>query len=173
MNLTLLIKMANKKSNDLKNLIQKTELDTPSLNFTDLVMKEVEVQEPIINPVLKTLLKRNGLENPSIDFTHSIITQIEAYDLHTTYKPIISQKVWLIIISAIVFFVSYFYFSEQASKSPSGLTPYFISIGNALNTILTSVNSVPSVYLITSISIGALLVMDYLLRTRLQSHDTK
>jgi hypothetical protein len=173
MNLTLSMKMANRKADALKSLIQKTELDTPSLNFTNLVMEEVEAQEPVINPMLKALLKRNGIEDPSIDFTHGIIAQIEAHNLRTAYKPIISQKVWRIIISMVVFLVFYLVFSEQASKPTDGLTPYLISIGNTLNTILTNVNSVPSLYLITFISISALLVMDYLLRTRFQSHETK
>jgi hypothetical protein len=173
MNLTLSMKMTNRKTDALKRLIRKTELDKPSLNFTNLVMEEVEAQEPIINPMLKALLKRNGIEDPSIDFTHSIIAQIEAHDLRTAYKPIISQKVWLIIISIVVFLVFYLGFSEQASKPTDGLTPYFIGIGNTLNTILTSVNSVPSLYLITFISMSALLVMDYLLRTIFKSHETK
>jgi hypothetical protein len=136
-------------------------------------MEEVEAQEPVINPVLKALLKRNGIEDPSIDFTHRIIAQIETRDFHTTYKPIISQKAWLIIISMVVFFVFYLGFSEQASKPTDGLTPYFIGIGNTLNTILTNVNSVPFLYLITFISISALLVMDYLFRAICQSHGTK
>jgi hypothetical protein len=165
--------MANKETDVLKSLVQKTELDKPSFNFTDLVMKEVEAQEPVINPVLKALLKRNGIENPSIDFTHSIIARIEEGDLRATHKPIVSQKTWLIIISAIAFFVLYLGLSNQTPISPDGLTPYFISIGNALNAILTNVNSVPSLYLIIFISISVLLVMDYLLRTRFQSHETK
>lgn len=165
--------MARKKRDELKDLIQKVELDKPSLNFTDLVMEEVEVQEPIINPALKVLLKRNGIETLSIDFTHSIITQVEVHDFHTTYKPIITKKAWLVIISVVVFFVLYLGSSEQTLKSPDGLAKYFTSIGNKLNTILINVNSVPSLYLITFISVSALLVMDYLLRIPSQSHGTK
>ena len=165
------MKMANRERDELKSLIQKIELDKPPLNFTNLVMQEVEAQEPVINPALKVLLKRNGIENLSPDFTLGIISRVEAYDFHTTQKPIIARKVWLIIVSAIVVFILYLYFFEQTSKSPGGgLTPYFINIGDVLSTILTNVNSVPSLYLLVVVSMGTRLLMDYLLGTKGQRH---
>jgi hypothetical protein len=168
------MKRGRKKRDELKSLIQKVEWDKPSLNFTELVMEEVEAQEPVINPDLKVLLKRNGIENLFPDFTHSIITQVEAHDFHTTYKPIITKKAWFIIISMILIFVLYLSFSEQTSKSPGGgLTPYFINTGNLLNIILTNVYYIPALYLVTFISISTLLIMDYLLRTKGQSHEAK
>jgi hypothetical protein len=168
------MKMSRKKRDKLKSLIQKVELDEPSHDFTGLVMEEVKAQkEAVINPALKSLLKRNGIEIPSIDFTQSIMTLVEAHDFQPTDKPIISKKVWLIIIYVVVFFALHLGSSEQTLKSPYGLTTYFIRIGNKLNTVLTNVNSVPSLYLITFISLSALLVMDYLLRIRSQSHGTK
>jgi hypothetical protein len=168
------MKMARKKRDELKSLIQKVERDKPPLNFTDLVMEEVEAQESVINPDLKVLLKRNGIENLSPDFTHRIMTQVEARDFHTRDKPIITKKAWLIIISAILVFVLYLSFSEQTSKPPGGgLTPYFINIGNTLNIILTNVYSIPALYLVTFISISTLLIMDYLLRTKGQGHEAK
>jgi hypothetical protein len=166
--------MARNKRNELKSLIQKVELDKPSHDFTGLIMEEVKAQkEAVINPALKSLLKRNGIEMPSIDFTQNIMTLVEVHDFQPTYKPIISKKVWFIIISVVAFFVLHLSSSEQTLKSPYGLTTYFIRIGNKLNAILTNVNSVPSLYLITFISLSALLVMDYLLRIRSQSHGAK
>jgi hypothetical protein len=167
------MKMASEKRDELKSLIQKLELDKPSLNLTEFVMEEIEAQEPVINPALKSLLKRSGIENVPIDFTPSIMTLVEVHDFQPTYKPVISKKVWLIIISVAAFFVLHLGSSEQTLKSPSGLTTYFIRIGNKLNTILTNVNSVPSLYLVTFISLSALFVMDYLLKIRSQSHGTK
>ena len=63
------------------------------------------------------------------------MAHVEAHDFHTTHKPIITKKIWLSIISVVVFFVLYLGSSEQTLKSPYG-------IGNKLNTILTNVNSV-------------------------------
>jgi hypothetical protein len=164
--------MGNKKRDPLKSLIRKVEPDTPSLNFTDLVMEEVQAQEPVINPALKALLKRNGIENPSSDLTHRILAHIEAQGVHTTYKPIITKKAWSIITAAVVLFVTFLGYSDQTSKSPEGLTPFFISIGHTLNAVVTNTNTTPSLYLLTFISIGVLLVMDYLL-TGARSHETK
>lgn len=160
--------MTNKKTAALKRLIQKAELEKPQYDFTNLIMEEIEAQEPVINPALKTLIKRNGIEKPSINLRYIILTQIEESVLHTKHKPIIPQKAWLIVISMIVFFVIYLGFSEQSLKSPEGLTLYFISIGNILSTIL-NVNSVPPLYLIIFISISVLLAMDYLLRIKWQN----
>jgi hypothetical protein len=166
--------MANKKRDPLKSLIQKVELDKPSLNFTGLVMDEVRAQkEAVVSPALKSLLERTGIENVSIEFTQTVMARVETLDFHATYKPIISKKVWLIITSAIVFLGFYLGFSEPTQKSADGLTPYFIDFGNALNTFLTSVNSVPSPYLITVISLSGLLVTDYLLRIGSQRQVSK
>jgi hypothetical protein len=166
--------MTNKKRDPLKSLIRKVKLDKPSLSFTDLVMEEVKAQkEAVINPALKSLLKRNGIENPSIEFTRSVITQVEALDFQRTYKSIITKKVWLIIISGIGLLVLYAGLSGETLKSPEGLTRYFIDIGNALSTLLSRVNFIPPLYAITFISLGGLLVTDYLLRIRSQSQETK
>jgi hypothetical protein len=165
--------MADKKRDSIKSLIQNVELDKPCHNFTDMVMEEVMTQnEPVISPVLKSLLKGHGIENASMDFTQSIMNQVEAHTYHTTYKPIIAKKVWLIIISTTSIFALYLGFYEQIPKSPGGLTPYFIHIGNTLSATMTKVNSVPSLYLITIISLSTLLVTDYLLRIGGQRHET-
>lgn len=174
MNLILSTKMANKKRDPLKSLIRKVDLDKPSLNFTAMVMEEVMAQkEAVINPELKSLLKRNGLESASIDFTQTVMAQVRVSDFHTTNKSIITKKVWFIIIAALVFLVLYLGFSEQTPTPTVGLTPYFIDIGNTLSTILTNVNSMSSLYLVTVISLSGLLVTDYLLRIRSQGPKSK
>lgn len=176
MNLKLPMEMAIKKNDILKKLIQKVELDKPALYFTALVMEEVEAEvqnEVVINPALKSLVKRHGVEKPSTDFTHRIMTQVKGLDFKTTHRPIISKKAWRIIAAASVCFVVCLGVSEQASPSPQGLTPYFIDMGNTLNTIFAKVNAVPSLYLITFIAISVLLLMDYLLKIKGQTHERK
>lgn len=165
--------MASKKSDRLKSLIQKVELDEPTTNFTALVMEEVEAQnEVVVNPSLKLLLKRSGIEKPAANFTDSIMTRVEAQDYNTAYKPIISNRVWRIIIVAAVLFLLWLGFTRQASSS-DGLTPYFINIGNVLNAIFANVSSIPPLYAITIVSLSALLVMDYLIKIRSQSHEKR
>ena len=163
------------KNDILKLLIQKVELDKPSRDFTASVMKEIAVQhEAFLNPELQSLLKRSGIEKPRPGFTQDIMSRVEAADFNVMHKPIISKKVWLIAFAATAgFVVLCLSFSEPESVSPNGLTLYFINLGNTLNTILTNVKSVSSLYLITFISLSALLVMDYLLRIRGRRHETK
>ncbi len=161
------------KNDILKLYIQKVELDKPSRDFTATVMEEIAVQhEALFNPELQSLLKRNGIEKPRPGFTQGVMARVEAADFNIIHRPIISKKVWLIAFATTVAFVVLCLgFSQSESASPNGLTPYFINFGKALNTILTHVKSVPSLYQITFISLSALLVMDYLLRAR--SRETK
>jgi len=168
------MKMTNKKRDPLKSLIQKVEPDKPSVNFTRVVTEEVKTQkEAVVNPALKSLLKRNGIENLPIDFTQNVMAQLGTRDFHTSRQPIVARKAWFIIISAIVLLGLYLGFAEQSSKSPDGVIRYFIDSGNAVTTLLTSVNFVPRVYLITIISLSGLLLTDYVLRKRSQGQDTK
>jgi hypothetical protein len=163
------MKMTDKKRDPLKSLIQKVELDKPSVNFTRVVMEEVKAQkEAVVNPALKSLLKRNGIDDLAIDFTQNVMAKVGMRDFHASRQPIISKKVWFIIISAILFLGLYLGFAEQSSNSPDGPIGYFIDIGNAVTTLLARVNFVPRVYLITVISLSSLLVADYVLRKKSQ-----
>ena len=168
------MKMTNRKKDPLKSLIQKVEPDKASVNFTRAVMEEVKAQkEAVVNPALKSLLKRNGIEELAIDFTQNVMAQVGTRDFHTSRQAIISKKVWFIIISPILFLGLYLGFAEQSLKAPDGPTRYFIDIGNAVTTLLASVNFVPRVYLFTIISLSGLLVMDYVFRKRSQGQETK
>ena len=167
--------MPNKKDDILKKLIQKIELDKPMSNFTSSVMKEIaaEVQnEAVVNSALKTLLKRHGIEKPSVDFTNRVLGQLEeGVNVKMTYRPIISRKAWRVIATVAAIFVMLIGFSEQASTSPQGLTSYFTFVGNTLNIIFLKINTVPSLYSTTFISVSVLLFMDYFIRIKSQGRE--
>ena len=158
--------MGIKKDDILKKVIQKVELDKPAPDFTALVMKEVIAEcqgEVIADPVIKSLLKRYTIEKPSADFTRQVMTQVVSPEGKTAYKPIITKKVWYFVATLIVFLLFMLDVSEKVSTSPQGLTSYFSVVGRALNSIFTSVSGASSLYLLTFIAIGVLLLADYFL----------
>ena len=168
--------MSNKKNDILKAIIQKVELDQPAPNFTEVVMNEVKAEahnEVVINRALKSLLIRTGIEIPQAGFTRNIMTQIKEHNINATIKPIISKNVWRLIGIAGVFFVGLLLFSEQTSTSPQGLTPYFMNVGKTLNTIFVHSRAVPPLYLITFISVSVLLLVDYILNTKINSEKNR
>ncbi len=64
------------------------------------------------------LLKDSSLESPSINFTSQIMSQVEAIAQSdvTTYKPLISKRVWIGVAVAIVGVLIYSFFGS-ASES--------------------------------------------------------
>lgn len=165
--------MQSKERDLLKHIIHKCELDKPTANFTSVVMEEIVVEDVVtFNPVVRSLLKRYGIEEPSVDFTHRIVTQVYKHKSIASYKPLISFKMRCIIATSLTAFIISLNFSEHASASPTGLTLYLTRFGRMLNAIFMTVKSIPSLYLLTFISLSILLAMDYLLknkRTKTQS----
>jgi hypothetical protein len=159
--------MKNRKSDLLKSLIKKTELDKPPLSFTILVMQEIEAsakEEPVTNPELRLLMKRHTMETPSVAFTNEIMAKIQNHDFKIPGEPILSKKGWNILVAAVVIIFTSLVFFEGTSTSADGLTPYLITIGQILNIIFRKVNAISPLYLITLISFGSLFVLDYFLR---------
>jgi hypothetical protein len=59
--------MERKKNDIFKKLIQKVEVDRPTISFTEAVLNEVRVeagQEVVINAGLMSLLTRLAVEKP-------------------------------------------------------------------------------------------------------------
>ena len=151
------------KTGRLKDLIQRAGLDKPASDFTSIVMKEIMTEEEAaINPALQSLLKRSGTETLPVDFTQRVIMQIEAYEFKTA-QPIISRKVWYISAVAVLLLVIYIGLSGQTSTDPGGLSTYVGIIGNSLASFFTTVSSIPTLYTILFISVGALVLLDYFL----------
>jgi hypothetical protein len=165
--------MKGKKADILKKLIHKTELDKAPDSFTAAVMEEIVSQNEVVaNPALQMLLKRNGVEKPSLNFTDDVMTQV-VKGASSSYEPIIRKKTWGRISVAIVIFVLVLAFTGRNQTSPGGLSPYFINTGNAINKLFSTLESLPSLFMITLFSMGVLLVMDYVLRERGRTTATK
>jgi hypothetical protein len=62
-------------------------------------MKESE--DKYMNELIDKVMKHAALETPSVDFTSMVMGKVEAIKLnaHTTYEPLISKRVWLLIFS--------------------------------------------------------------------------
>jgi hypothetical protein len=159
--------MERKKNDILKKLIQKFELDKPTVNFTESVMKEILVeanQEVVINAKVKSLLKRNAIDKPPMDFTNGVMTQVKSLEARTKYKPVITQKAWRIIFTVFACLVLGVSISDSTATVPEGLTSYFVQFGDMLNTIFGDANG--SLYLTTIFSTGLLLLTDYVLKIK-------
>jgi len=161
--------MTKKRDDILKKCIRSVEPDRPASNFTQSVMNEIQAgvqNEVVVNPTLKSLLQQTGLEETPAHFTHSIMSQIEVSNLKNGYPPIISKKAWYRIAAAVAVLLVSLGFSEQASKSPQIVAPYFIGLGNELSAIFSGIYRVPSVYPLTVIAISVLLLIDYFVRSK-------
>lgn len=159
--------MKRKKSDILKKLIQKVEVDRPTVSFTESVMNEVRVgdsQEVVINAGLKSLLKLNAIEKPALNFTQGVMGQLGSLVPRATYEPVITRKAWRIIFAVLIGLTVSVIFSDRPSPTPDGLTSYFVKFGDVLNTIFMDVNV--SLYLTTIFSTGVLLLVDYLLKVK-------
>lgn len=162
--------MTKNKDDILKKCIRSVEPDKPASNFTEMVMNEIQAEvqnEVVINPALKSLLQQIAVEIPSSDFTQTIMSQVEIID--RKQEPIIRKNAWYMIGTAVAVLIGLLGFSEQASKSPQILTLSVVGMGNELSTIFSGISTVPSVYLLTVISISVLLLIDYFLRERVFS----
>src|SRR5258706_2139095 len=120
--------------------------------------------EVVINPALKSLLQQTQDEKPHAHFTHRIMAQIEGMGYKNAYQPIISKSVWYWIAAAAAVLIVSLGFSERASNPPQIVARYFIDLGNELSTVFSSINTIPSVYLLTVIAVSILLLTDYYLR---------
>ena len=72
--------MSKNDEHNIKKLIQSIELDSPSENFTEKVMSNINYapdDELLNDPSLTSLLKKNGQEAPSVNFVTAVMAQIQ------------------------------------------------------------------------------------------------
>lgn len=152
------IEESNEES--FRKLLREAIPEQPSLDFTGLVMRQV--QEEV---ALRRLLQEHMLESPSSAFSQIILTQLQPERPAVQYKPVISRKGWYGIAAMLAAIITACGF-VPASGSTSALTPYLNMIphGQALTEQL---KSIPQLYPLTLIGLTGLMVMDYLLRNRL------
>ncbi|MEZ4803800.1 MAG: hypothetical protein R2797_13585 [Gelidibacter sp.] len=80
-------------------------------------MKE-NVDKQIENLVDKAM-KTSALETPSFNFTTDVMAQVESVQQRatTTYQPLISKRVWILILAGFLVFVAYTIFITKPEAS--------------------------------------------------------
>ena len=145
------------KKDIFKKIIKLGDHEQPLVNFTDTVMKtiEVEVQR---ETALKALLQQQPAEGPSFSFTANVMTQISAKPQAVSYKPIITKKAWYTITSVALLFLSLIGLSNSSKGIPTDQ--------DRLALLMKTVNAIPQFYLIGIIIVSCLLFADYLITQR-------
>lgn len=155
------------KEDKLKKLIQTVDLDQPKADFTESVMKEIQLQESlVINTALQSVLEEHIIESPSIDFTQKVMLSVERSDKKVVYKPIISKKVWYgvgIAASLIITLISIFGKSAQTSNTP---LPLATPINQVTGKIIQKINALPTLVLACLFAVSALVLIEYFLSNR-------
>ncbi|WP_460219796.1 hypothetical protein [Psychroserpens sp. MEBiC05023] len=64
----------------------------------------------------RKVIGKSSIDSPSFDFTHTVMSQIYALNTSvTTYKPLISKRVWFVIMVAVVSVFSYVIFGNSST----------------------------------------------------------
>ena len=154
----------------MRLLLRRFELKTPPQEFTDEVMKEIKAMaddKAYSGSRLKTILKRNvSVEAPS-NFTYKVLNSIREQP-HNLYPPIISKRVWGLIMVFVVVCLIVAVVNERAGETSTD--PYFyISVAEYLRNF--TLRFIEPLYYLGVIGVSAvlLLVIDYFLRRKLRA----
>jgi hypothetical protein len=155
---------------ELKILIRKVELDQPSADFTGEIMQELKGHHDYVsNPALRAVLQRNSKEILPSDFTRRVMYEVTSEN-QIVFKPIISKKAWIIISGCLLSIIVFLGFIEDGLPVSGIVTSHFITVGSSLQTLFKSTSSL---WLITSVSVSVLLILDYLLGQVARNQDRK
>ncbi len=108
-----------------------------------------------IESLMDKVIKKSALEQPSFDFTANVMAQVECVEqnITTTYQPLISKRVWVMIFFGFIAFVAYIMFVTKPEDSS-----WFTAIGIDTENISNLLNGIhPS--RIAGYGVGLLAVM--------------
>lgn len=78
-----------------------------------------EKTDKLIDELVKKAMKKTAIESPSLDFTNTVMTQVNT--IHqctvTTYKPLISKPMWLVIFAVGFIIVLYIIFGGSTNQT--------------------------------------------------------
>lgn len=95
-----------------------------------------------LDDLTKKVIKIGSIESPSFNFTNAVMSQVEALGKNqlTVYKPLISKKIWaLILISFLLILVYILFFGTQTEPSGWLSTVDFSALTN--NSVSNSLSS--------------------------------
>lgn len=70
-----------------------------------------------IEELIDKLMSKDTLEQPSLDFTDKVMSKVEAISNSkaTVYEPLISKKVWILILTGFIALVVYNVFNKPSA----------------------------------------------------------
>jgi len=140
--------------------------EQPSSEFSSKVMQQINSLELENEKALYSLLQKHNLEEPSLNFTSNIMQEINASSTIGVYHPVISKKVWFVILSAILFLVILSVFNfENTPSQYSNLDVFMSKIDKALSFKIPAVLSSP-ILAFSTFALSSLLFLDRFLRRR-------
>ncbi len=71
-----------------------------------------------LDDLSRKVIGRSSLESPSFDFTHNVMAQVKAIagSKITTYKPLISKSMWLVIALLVTSGIGYIVFGPKSES---------------------------------------------------------
>lgn len=164
--------MPKKEEHKIKKLIQSIELETPSENFTESVMMKIHYSnnEEILNDKrLTALLKKNGQEIPSVNFVDNVMARVTKKVETAVYKPIISKRMWGILLSLFVGFILYGILYEPTISDQTYIAKYASMFENIIsdfgNSLVKNIQ-IPSILFVSTFCLSTLLLIDYFLNSK-------
>lgn len=100
-----------------KFIKQNLSPENPSAEFSSNIMQQINSLEKINEKALASLLNKHTLEKPSLNFTSKLMQEISAVSKVSVYQPVISKKVWFLIISTILLLVVLAVFNFENTPS--------------------------------------------------------
>lgn len=72
-----------------------------------------------IDRLVDKMMKDASVESPSFNFTNNIMLQVEALQKSevTTYKPLISKRIWVFVLISFTILIGYFIFGAKLEGS--------------------------------------------------------
>ncbi len=161
--------MTKTKDKILKKLIKKSELNTPSIDFTDSIIEQLQINvEKALNSdtSFAHLLHEKSTPIISNNFSENIISNIQKPKTKLIIQPIISKKLRIIFTSTLLFLIIFSFFIRKKTTTSSNSTFNFIDkVGVFLSQNLTP--EAQSIVFICIISFSLLLLFDYLIKKKL------
>ena len=154
--------MEENEEDVFRKLIQSVKPDTPAHDFTDLVMKMVQIEtekDQADEIALRSLINNQVLiEKPSKAFNRHVMRQIAPSK--TKIEPIISKQAWYLIAASVAFSILLCFLIKEPQTAQSTSS----ALDLTLKHLSSKLESLPIMYAATVFGLGFLMVLDYVLR---------
>ncbi len=142
------------------------EVENTSLDFSKNVMQQIYALDIEKEKALTSLLQKYTLEEPLINFTSNILSKVHLNSKASVYQPVISKKVWYIILAVVMLFISYVFFSLGDTSIQSNIVnSYLIKLENLFSFNLPTLLTSP-IFALSIFALSSLLFLDYFLQKR-------